>query len=85
MYFLSDTIDMLAKFLKHSGHMERAVSLYQAMIEFNLFCPDVLKQVDKVSKLHKMCLHIDKREHWFNKYIQIAAQIYRAKNSQNIS
>ena len=56
--YLVDTFDMLAKFLKQNGHMERAIALYQAMIEFNLFCPDVLKHAEKASKyLHHVVVN----------------------------
>ena len=42
-----DVLHMLTMFLKHTGHMERAVAVYQAMIELNVFCPDVLKKANK--------------------------------------
>ncbi len=35
---------MLGRFLMQAGHTERAIAMYQAMIELNIFCPDVLKE-----------------------------------------
>ena len=50
---------MLAMFLKQAGHLERAVAVYQAMIELNVFCPDVLKKADKkVSETHLHCSNV---------------------------
>lgn len=40
--FLLSTMSSYCSFLQQSGHCERAVATYQAMIEFNLFCPDTL-------------------------------------------
>eukprot|EP00117_Sycon_ciliatum_P025602 scpid26069/ scgid21217/ UPF0614 protein C14orf102 len=40
--FLLDVLTSYCSFLQQAGYCERAVALYQAMIEFNMFCPDQL-------------------------------------------
>lgn len=38
-------------FLYESGHTERAMALFQAQLEYNLFCPIVLQDVNKSDQM----------------------------------
>ena len=37
--------------MKQAGHTEKAVSFLQAQLEFNLFCPDVLRTASHKERL----------------------------------
>lgn len=42
VYPVSDIFVSFCSILRSAGHTEKAVSLFQALIELNLFCPEIL-------------------------------------------
>lgn len=50
-FVFSEILLQYIYFLKQSGLKERAVASYQAILEFNLFCPPPLESADMKTKM----------------------------------
>lgn len=51
VFCFAEIFYQLCTFLYESGHTERAMALFQAQLEYNLFCPTVLQDVDKSDQM----------------------------------
>lgn len=48
----SDIFTQQCHFLRQSGHCEKAISLFQAMIDFSYFKPDSVKKLSTKQQVH---------------------------------
>lgn len=49
---LSDIFTLQSHFLRQSGHSEKALSLFQAMIDFTFFKPDSVRKLSTKQQVH---------------------------------
>uniref|UniRef100_A0A3Q3DW62 NRDE-2, necessary for RNA interference, domain containing n=1 Tax=Hippocampus comes TaxID=109280 RepID=A0A3Q3DW62_HIPCM len=60
-----DMLDIFTKqchFLRQSGHSEKALSLFQAMIDFTFFKPDSVRQLSTKQQVNAQIKHIEEEE-----------------------
>ena len=83
--FCPDIFTQQCHFLRQSGHSEKAISLFQAMIDFTFFKPDSVRELSTKQQVCLFdCVHQSLNSQIWVIYIDIQRVIYRCSNKEEM-